>query len=268
MPLTWPRLRVSSWSPSICSLSPGPCSLERVGFLSSCVRKSWGLSLCSVRPRSFLVNSSARRKRDRLLEGKFTCTGLRAEVGRTGQSPPRVDGNGQHRRGHAPSYVGTGLSCWCRCHSELRCHHRWTWVPRRLPWGEAARHCPSGLPSSSSCAGGRRARTPHPASDTLHLEDRTGHCPVLSMSPCPPDPRAPTHCVQTGDGTEMPSAQSLPGEEGGQWGCGPRGKMLLQADLFWPQPGSRKQRLGGHRGAWGSTAAWPGSRASLSPGGD
>lgn len=97
-------------------------------------------------------------------------------------------------------------------------------------------------------------------------QDRPGSLPVSLSS----RPLCPRHCVQTGDGTEMPSAQSLPGEEGGQWGYGLRGKMVQVSleHLLWRQPGSRKQRLGGHRGAWGSTAAWPGSRASLSPGGD
>ena len=86
----------------------------------------------------------------------------RAQAGR----PPAADTG----RGRLPTYVGTGLSCCRHCHLGL-CRRRWTQVPRRLVRGELARRFLAGPPSSSSCAGGRRARTPHPAPDTPHLGD-------------------------------------------------------------------------------------------------
>lgn len=63
VPLTCLRLKASSGVTSISSLSLEP-SPGRLGFSSSSVTKSSVLSLCSVPPRSFLVNNLAGRKRD------------------------------------------------------------------------------------------------------------------------------------------------------------------------------------------------------------
>lgn len=157
---TCPRLRTRSRPTAVCSPCPGPVALGRRGFSSSSsVRRSSLPSPCSVPPRSFLVNSSAGRGR---MLGCCRLCGDRAQAGR----PPAADTG----RGRVPTYVGTGLSCCRHCHLGL-CHRRWTQVPRRLVQGELARRFLAGPPSSSSCAGGRRARTPHPAPDTPHLGD-------------------------------------------------------------------------------------------------
>ena len=80
------------------------------------------------------------------------------------------------------AYAGIGLSCCHHCHSGRR-RHRWTGAPRRLLQDVAARHRPAGLPSSSSCAGGRPAQTPRLAPDTPHLRNRPVCCLALSRLP-------------------------------------------------------------------------------------
>lgn len=101
------------------------------------------------------------------------------------------EGGGRSRGGagkHGPAYADTGLPYCRHCHSGPSRHHRWTRAPRRLVSGGVACHCPSGLPSSSSCAGGRRARTPRPASDTLHLQTGQQSTALLASHPLSPVP--------------------------------------------------------------------------------